>query len=233
VDFLAAFVGMTLPSLSQVRTLDDGRARLDLSTGTIIRVTPNSFFTLAVENPEPTNLLVRLKLTIGQLFIILKGGSIEVETPSGVASVRGSFMSVVIDSKTGDALVQCLEGSCVLKTPAGSFNLSTGRKARMQFSPTGAAPLVPVFDILTASDIQNWLLINPEVIKVRKAVEATVESILPKDRSVPTKKPQGSGLPVELPATRTPRRIPIKLPGLPTKLPALPVEATSISTPVR
>ena len=104
--FLDAFVGMTLPSLSQVRTLEDGRARLDLSTGTIVRVTPNSLFTLAVKNPDPANLWVRFQLSVGQLFIILRGGSVEVETPYGVATVRGSFMSVFIDQKTGDALVQ-------------------------------------------------------------------------------------------------------------------------------
>lgn len=245
VDFLAAFVGMTLQSLSQVRTLDDGRARLDLSTGTIIRITPNSLFTLTVQNPDPVDLLVRLKLTVGQLFIILKGGSVEVETPSGVASVRGSFMSVVIDPKTGDALVQCLEGSCQLKTRAGSFDLSTGRKARLQFSPEGAAPLAPVFDVLTESDIQNWLLNSPEANSVRDVVKATVESILPPGRVVSTIESQGTILPVEPISTRLPNRTPIKPKppeqstkpsGRPTKPPepsTKPPEPPSLSTPLR
>jgi hypothetical protein len=52
-NFLKAAIGMFLPDLSQVRTAQDGRARLDLSTGSIVRVTPNSLFTLAVKDPTP------------------------------------------------------------------------------------------------------------------------------------------------------------------------------------
>ena len=200
-DFLDAFVGMVLPSLSQVRTLADGRARLDLSTGTIVRVTPNSSFTIAVKNPDPQNLWVRFQLSIGQLFVILKGGSVEVETPSGVATVRGSFMSVFIDQKTGDALVQCLEGVCQLVTRAGAFSLSTGRTARMRFSPQGAAPLPPLFDVLTESDLQLWLQINPEANQVRDEVRRILQSLRPGGRLPATSAP-GQVAPAVVPTKR-------------------------------
>ena len=193
LDFLDAAMGMILPVQSQVRTLTDGRARLDLSSGTIIRITPDSLFTLTFENPDPANPVMRIKLAVGQLFIILRGGSVDVETPSGVASVRGSYMSVNIDPETGDALIECLEGDCQLDTPAGSFHLSTGRKARLRFSPDGSAPLMPAFDIMTETDIQNWLLLNPEVIEVQIIVEGTVESIPPREESTRTKAPKGHG----------------------------------------
>jgi hypothetical protein len=177
--FLKAAVGMFLPDLSQVRTAQDGRARLDLSTGSIVRVTPNSLFTLAVKDPTPQNLWVRFKLAAGQLYIILRGGSVEVETPSGVATVRGSFMSVLIDQKTGDALIQCLEGTCQLVTRAGAFSLSTGRTARMRFSASGAAPLPPLFDVLTENDLQLWLKINPEASEVRDKVRRILQTLRP------------------------------------------------------
>jgi hypothetical protein len=192
-DFLDAVIGMILPDLSQVRTLDDGRARLDLSTGTIVRITPNSFFTLAVKDPNPANLWVRFQLSVGQLFIILKGGSVEVETPSGVATVRGSFMSVILDPQTNDALVQCLEGSCQLETRAGSFRLSTGRKARMRFSPPGAKPLAPVLEIMTENDIQAWLKINPEANAVQDEVRKIIQSLRPGERQPPAITTQAPG----------------------------------------
>jgi hypothetical protein len=176
-DFLAATVGMILPTLSQVRTSEDGRARLDLSSGTIIRIAPNSLFTLAVKDPDPVNPLIQLQLVVGQLFIILNGGSVDVETPSGVASVLGSFMSVAIDQETGDVFIQCLEGSCHIDTPAGSFGLATGRKARLHFNPDGGPPVPPEFDVLTEEDILAWLQTNPEVVDIQLIVESTLEAI--------------------------------------------------------
>lgn len=161
-DFLAATPGLVLPTLSQVRTQADGHARLDLSSGTIIRITPNSLFTLTVKDPDPVNPLLNLKLLTGQLFIILSGGSVNVETPAGVAAVLGSYMSVRIDPKTGDILVQCLEGSCKLDTPAGSFDLHTGQKARLPFTEEGAEPVDPQIEDMTEEDIQDWMDTNPE-----------------------------------------------------------------------
>ena len=167
-----------------------------------MRVTPNSLFTLAVKDPTPQSLWVRFKLVAGQLYVILRGGSVEVETPSGVATVRGSFMSVLIDQKTGDALIQCLEGTCQLVTRAGAFSLSTGRTARMRFSAPGAAPLLPLFDILTENDLQLWLQINPEASQVRDEVRRILQTLRPGGRfpatSAPTRQP-GQILPAILP----------------------------------
>jgi hypothetical protein len=146
-------------------------------------------FTLTVKNPDPVNLWMRFQLSVGQLYIILRGGSVEVETPSGVATVRGSFMSVFIDQKTGDALVQCLEGACQLITRAGNFDLSTGRQARLRFSPPGAAPLRPLFNVLTENDLQTWLQVNPEVNEVRDEVRRIIQSLRPGERQPATAAP--------------------------------------------
>jgi hypothetical protein len=73
---------------------DDGRVRLDLSSGTIIRVAPSSLFTLTSNNEGDGGLLTKIKMEVGKIFIILNGGRADVETPSGVASVRGSYMKV-------------------------------------------------------------------------------------------------------------------------------------------
>ena len=54
-----------------VQTGDDGRVRLDLSTGTIIRLSPSSLFTLVSNVPEAGSLSSSFKLDIGQIFILL------------------------------------------------------------------------------------------------------------------------------------------------------------------
>jgi hypothetical protein len=100
----------------QVQTGDDGRVRLDLSTGTIIRVAPASLFTLILNEPAEESLKTSLELLLGKIFIILNGGSMEVQTPSGTAAVRGSYMSVEYNPPSGGTRITCLEGNCSLAT---------------------------------------------------------------------------------------------------------------------
>src|SRR5688572_10532444 len=98
--FTPASAETTLEVDGQVQTGDDGRVRLDLSSGTIIRVAPSSFFTLTSNEETDGGLVTKIKLELGKIFIILNGGQADVETPSGVASVRGSYMKVEVDPVT-------------------------------------------------------------------------------------------------------------------------------------
>ena len=99
-DFSPASVGTELQPNGSIQTGDNSRARLDLSTGTIIRVAPSSLFTLTSNQPSNGSLSTQLKLNVGSIFIILNGGNASVNTPSGVASVRGSYLSVYVDPST-------------------------------------------------------------------------------------------------------------------------------------
>lgn len=112
----------------QVQTGDDGRVRLDLSSGTIIRVAPSSLFTLTANEQSANGLMTKIKLDLGKIFIILNGGQADVETPSGVASVRGSYMKVEVDPITKDIYITCLEGNCSASNPTGSVNFTNGQK---------------------------------------------------------------------------------------------------------
>jgi hypothetical protein len=141
----------------QVKTGDDGRVRLNLSTGTIIRIAPASLFTLTSNKSENGNLKTSGKLTLGQLFVILKGGSLDVETPTGTAAVRGSYMSVDYDPVTGEVKVTCLEGHCSLSNTNGSVDITAGQTAVI--TGTGQPPQVGQ---MSEEDIQNWLNSNPE-----------------------------------------------------------------------
>ncbi len=162
----------------QVITGDDGRVRVDLSNGTIIRLSPLSSFTLKqIENTEE-GAYTKLEMTIGRLWIILRGGVLEVDTPSGLASVRGSYLHVWVDPATSQTMITCLEGTCTLGNEEGSVSLTAGQTAVIK--GTGEAPQM---GDMTDEDVQEWLQANPEATLVVVPLTPTSE------KPVNTKKP--------------------------------------------
>ncbi len=156
-SFAAAHNGYLLPTLGQVQTQSDGKVRLDFSSGSLIRIGPGTLFTLQPPQQDSQGLLIKVSLAVGRLWVILQGGSLEVETKSGVAAVRGSYMSVSYNPDSGEANITCLEGTCSLSTPAGNVQITAGQTATV----TGANQ-PPSVGKMNDSDVQDWLNNNPE-----------------------------------------------------------------------
>ncbi len=220
--FEPASASSTLELNGQLQTGDDGRVRLDLSTGTIIRVAPSSIFTLVSNEEVEGGLATKVKLEFGKLFIILNGGSADVETPSGVASVRGSYMKVEVDPLTNDVYVTCLEGSCSAANPAGTVQFTQGQKTILfHQDPVTGNWTIPGVEDMTPEDFEEWLNENPEAKELfdqamatatamavpptsTATVTPTVESIIPPAGSSDAcfniiEPPAGSGLPFQGP----------------------------------
>ena len=178
-DFSPAAESGTLQVQGQVRTGSDGRARLDLSTGTIVRIAPNSQFTLQSNQQEDGGFITRLLMQTGRIWVILKGGQLEVETPSGMAAVRGSFMSVWIDPQTNDIWVACLEGWCQAGNPSGMIELIAAEGTVLySFDPQGnVPPPPPALRHLSQQDIDDFLANNPEASQVMNAIIATASAL--------------------------------------------------------
>lgn len=211
--FVPAQEGMLIQIGGQVSTQEDGRARIDLSTGTIIRLTPLSLFTLEDNGvASQGGLMTRLKLQAGKIWIILRGGQMDVETPSGVASVRGSYMSVEV-LPDGTLEVTCLEGTCRLSNAAGSVELTAGQKANV----TGPND-PPKTGLMSADEFQKWLDENPEAALVIPEVLPTEPP--PSTESPATEAPLPTEPPVVPTATFTP--VPYVPPAPPTKPPKPP-----------
>ena len=139
----AAAEGQSIQTGGGVRTEDEARARLDISDGTIIRMAATSEFELRELSPGATDPITRLKLTAGKLWTAvteaLGGGGFEIETPAGLATVRGSYISVEYSDATGQMIVTCLEGQCRLTGVSGKFtDLTDGQQA--EISSVGADP---------------------------------------------------------------------------------------------
>ena len=235
-DYQDARTGMLLAPQGQVKTGVDGRARLDLSTGTIIRISPSSVFTLTSNEKVDGSLLTRIKMESGKLWIILKGGSAEVETPSGQASVRGSYMSVEVNPGTFEVTITCLEGDCGGSNPAGELNTFAGGVIKLQFDPATTKFLPPVGSQMTPEQIQEWLDNNPEAQGILNNAYATMTA-LPTATPTATATPQPTDTPVSYgpdqyppginPLTGLPVENPddLKFPSVLISIPEFPVSA--------
>jgi hypothetical protein len=176
--FVQATGDMTLQQDGSVQTGDDGRVRLDLSSGTIIRLSPSSLFTLTSNQQTDQGLVTKLKLDVGRIFIILNGGSLDVETPSGVASVRGSYMGVSVDPATLDVSITCLEGNCGGENSAGKDDISDGDKITLfHCDQTTGQCRPPELGDMTDADFEEWLKNNPEAAEILNQAHATMTAL--------------------------------------------------------
>ena len=168
----------TLEVNGQVQTDDDGRVRLDLSSGTIIRVAPSSLFTLTSNEETEGGLITKIKLEVGKIFIILNGGQADVETPSGVASVRGSYMKVEVDPITKDIYITCLEGNCSASNPSGTVNFTNGQSVILfAFDETTGTWTAPNVEPMTPEQFEEWLNENPEAKELFDQAMATLTAL--------------------------------------------------------
>ncbi|KAF0107414.1 MAG: hypothetical protein FD146_1892 [Anaerolineaceae bacterium] len=146
-EYASAAVGQSLQVGGQARSGEESRARLDLMPeATIIRLGPSTEFTLTGLRTDAASPSTRLKLLAGEVWIILNGGTLEVETDLGIASVRGSLMGVLYDPAAMLMKITCLEGICSLSNDAGATDLTDGQASEITAPgepPSPARPMSP------------------------------------------------------------------------------------------
>lgn len=158
LDFIATNLNDTLDVGGQVRTGVDGRTKLDLTPeGTIIRLSYETLFTLDELSSDPDTPITKIKLLLGDLWVILNGGELEIDTPSGIASVRGSMMGVGVNSESENVAVTCLEGHCIVSNQHGEVELQGGQAADLapEHAPSEARPMTP-------KEFEHWREEVPE-----------------------------------------------------------------------
>jgi hypothetical protein len=160
-------VGYTLYPMGQMTTGRDSRAKLDFSDGAIVRLGPNSIFTLVTTVEENGGWLTKVQLELGKIWVILNGGTLEVDTLSGTASVRGSYLSASVDA-AGELVITCLEGDCALFNAGGRVDLFAGQSAAVAHLTQ-----LPVVGAMLESDLEEWLNDIPEARGLGDAMRAT------------------------------------------------------------
>lgn len=177
-DFAGAADGYILNENGQLRTGDDGKVRLDLSSGSILRIAPSSLFTLVSNSPADGGLDTQVGLEAGELWIILNGGELQVDTPAGQASVRGSRLGVA-GRPDGRVRVTCLEGDCSFRNRTGVYPILPG----FVLECSGLDD-VPVIFPMTSADVAGWLAIDPEAAAFLPAL--TAAAVTPTPAASPT-----------------------------------------------
>ena len=158
-EYAPATTGQILSTGGALRTGEDGRVRLDLKPdNTIIRVAPNTIFSIPGLEELENEPLTLLELFIGKLYIILTGGDLQVKTPSGVAAVRGSMLGVSYDPKTGKMTATCLEGHCSLKSRTTQIDLIGGQAADILDGRLSDQPRS-----ISDGELFDWLDYAPEL----------------------------------------------------------------------
>lgn len=182
-----AALGDVLGAGGGVLTGDASRARLDLSDGSILRLSANTEFQLLAFPPSAETPVTRLQVAAGQLWVIVTtlvtGASVEVETPTGLATVRGSLLSVE-QAAGGGLQITCLEGECRLRNPASNAEvvLQPGQQSGQAGPGQDPAPPQP----MTPAQYEAWRQNVPEA-------AAAVQRLL--DQNTPTPSaPAGASL---------------------------------------
>jgi len=128
--FAPATAGQQMLTGDELKTGSDGQAVMVLDDGTGIVVAADSSFSLSTLEGTHDNPITRFFLNLGQVFTI--GPSdfnpdavYEIETPRGVATIRGTMLGVRFDLETGGQF-NCLIGQCAVALEDIQVDLPAG-----------------------------------------------------------------------------------------------------------
>ena len=175
--FQAVIPNQIITVSSAVKTGSQSRARLDLSNNSIVRLGENTLVALQSEHKLADGEHYHLDLGLGEIWIILRAGQVEVQTLSGLAVVHGSFLHVSFSPKNNATQISCLEGACELRNASGKVALLSGQTAIVY-----NAALPPDVGRMDNQDVTRWLVNNPEATLVfpsLKATNAALPSVTP------------------------------------------------------
>ena len=170
-SFTTATIDNELMPNGQVKTLELSKVRLELPDQSIVRLGPNSLLAYTGKVSISTGFLTQVELETGKIWVILKGGALEISTPFGVASVSGSYMSVEVDPDKSTVYLTCLDGDCSLQNGVSTTNLVAGQTAKITMN-------TPVIGDMTDEEVKEWLTSNPESTAVIPQLTLTAQ-ILP------------------------------------------------------
>ncbi len=193
-EWTTAQQGQVLSQGAEIRTGADSRAALRLTEGSKIYVGDSSEVTFNLLNPYLDSQLTVLDLGRGKLWVLLNGGSLDVETPLGTATARTAYLSLDYRPQGQGLDITCLQGVCGF----GTVLIPSGYKLVDAQDNTATEPM-------ELADFGVWGVNVPEATQIANlATEAIAQgsATLP---VVATLTPSRTPVPTE---TRTPSPTP-------------------------
>ena len=150
-DWIEGEIGMSLEVGDAIKTGDDSGAEITFFDGSTIELKPGTEIEIASLDisTDTGSTTISLKQTIGSTVsrvtkILDPASSYEVETPSGVAAVRGSVMLVSVGGD-GTTLITNQEGN--IYAIAQGVELQVSEEQRCIISPDQPPELIPLKDV--------------------------------------------------------------------------------------
>ena len=252
-QFLPAQVGEDLSPGDGVKTFRESEARVDIVIRDLTRITrstPNTIWRLGQFAVEANTII---ELTQGKIFLIDQGAQeglrpVEVVTPAGTASPRGTWMSVEYNPDQDVIEVQCFRGVCKLQNQLGTQVLTDEEKST---ATTQTAPVEPelmdqvdkrAFIELPEAESGEVVVPTPEVVPPTPApTSPPTATAIPAPTATLAPSPEPTSTVVVVPtATAAPVSTPVPIvepaTPLPTLARALPAGQTAAvedeSTPI-
>jgi hypothetical protein len=143
--------GTRLNSGNVLRTGEESSAAMVFTDDkSVLKMRANSKVNIAGER-EQASLLKTIKLEFGQLWakVTRSSAPFRIETPSGVAAVKGTVFYCLIDPK-GGTIVFCLEGAVELANKLGKILVNAGYTGFMNDkTPPASRPSNP-------NEVPSW-----------------------------------------------------------------------------
>ncbi len=149
----ALFVG------DRLRTLEDGRALVELQDLSQLRLNPRS--ELSITPPRSASARSRIQLWKGLLYLLHRNppGEIEVDTPVGIAAIEGTEFVLGVDESTGATTLSLLDGRVEMSNEFGRVSLVSGEQGVME---RGLPPRKTA--VIEARNVVQWCLYYPGVL---------------------------------------------------------------------
>lgn len=130
-----------------------GRSLLvQLDGGSQIVFSAGSVFTISEFGTDPANAQTRIELTLGEVYVALKGGSLDVITPSGSASVSGSLLGITLVPGSTELVATCMEGVVKLQREGIEVTVPPGQRAAV----SNESPAPAVGGAMAPAELAGW-----------------------------------------------------------------------------
>jgi hypothetical protein len=193
--------GYVLQIGGAIKTEDNASAKLVFADGSVVRVAADTSFTLKESTAANGSPLTTLQLELGKIFVYVAGGTMQVETPVGVASVRGSWAAFAFDP--GDPndpnddklIIECVEGECEGHNDQGQIQLGNFQGAALTHEGGGTVT------VLTGAELREFFQTHQDL---ATALVATLTAAAPTTNahaatSTPTATERASATPANTP----------------------------------
>jgi hypothetical protein len=160
-NWYSAPAGQVLEERDRLRTLDDGRAVVQLSDRSQLRLNPRS--ELTVTPARTASAKSHVELMRGLLYFLDRNrpGEIEVDTPLATAAIEGTEFALAVDETTGALMLALVDGRVQLTNTFGGISLVSGEQAVVE---PGQPPRKTA--VITSQNVVQWCLYYPGVIDV-------------------------------------------------------------------